>query len=356
MPDEDQQDASARLEPPRLFGRRKGRKGAAAQDETPADPPTEPETPPEAVREPEPAPEPEPELEPEAVPEPEAAPEATDAETTQVIEADEPTLVVAPVVEPVEPVEQVEPVAEEQPTEVVVPEPHPAAEPAMDDPVTLVEEEPAPPLFVDEVEPDGPRDDVPVPAAPAPKTKTKPTKPAKPAEPAKPPKAEKAAPEPKAPRPPRAPLSGRVAAAVTGVLVGLVLVGGTYLALRGCEAVQGTTSCGRAGFPLLALIFIAAILVGSVLLSRFALPDATSTSFLATGMTAVVALLFLIDVLDHWSMVVVIPLVSVLTFLLSHWVTTTFIEPAKKDTAEATDEEPAPASSSRDEQPSATRQ
>ncbi|WP_193606822.1 hypothetical protein [Nocardioides lijunqiniae] len=343
MPDEDQQDASARLEPPRLFGRRKGRKGAAAQDETPADPPAGPETPQQAAREPEPEPEPEPELEPEAVPEPEAAPEATDAETTQVIEADEPTLVVEPV----------EPVAEEQPTEVVAPEPHPAAEPAADDPVTLVEEEPAPPLFVDEVESDRPRDDVPVPAAPAPKTKTKP---AKPAEPAKPPKAEKAAPELQAPRPPRAPLSGRVAAAVTGVLVGLVLVGGTYLALRGCEAVQGTTSCGRAGFPLLALIFIAAILVGSVLLSRFALPDATSTSFLATGMTAVVALLFLIDVLDHWSMVVVIPLVSVLTFLLSHWVTTTFIEPAEKDTAEAPDDEPATASSSRDERPSATRQ
>jgi hypothetical protein len=294
MPDEDQQDASARLEPPRLFGRKKGRKTATPQDETPAPTPPEPDPRPEAESEVAPAPESEAEPQPELV--------AADTATTQVIEGGEPT-------EVVEPVEAVE----EQPTEVLAPEPDPEAATVPAAP-PVPPEEPAPALFADEVDPDGPGDDVE--AAPAAAVAAKPAKdtPAK---------------ETKPPRAPREPLPGRVAAAVTGALVGLVLVGGTYLALRGCEAVQGTTSCGRAGFPLLALIFVAAILAGSVLLSRFAVPDATSTSFLATGMTAVVALLFLIDVIDHWSMVVVIPLVSVLTYLLSYWVTTTFIDPVE---------------------------
>jgi hypothetical protein len=240
MPDEDQQDAASRLEPPRLFGRKKGRK-----------------TPPPAAQDASPEPDP------------------VDAETTQVIDVDEQATVV----------------------EVVEPAHEPAPVPPADTP---------PPLFADEVDPvdDAADEQEPVAAAPV-----------------KPPK------EPKQARAPREPLPGRVAAAVTGVLVGLVLVGGTYGALQGCEAVQGTASCGRAGFPLLAVIFVLAIAAGSVLLGRFGVPDPTSTSFLATGMTAVVALLFLIDVIDHWSMVIVIPVVSVLTHLLSHWVTTTFIEP-----------------------------
>ena len=38
---------------------------------------------------------------------------------------------------------------------------------------------------------------------------------------------------------------------------------------------------------------------------------------------------FLVDVLDEWWMVAVIPVVTVATFLLSHWVTTSVIEPAE---------------------------
>jgi hypothetical protein len=269
MADEDQQDAAAKLEPPRLFGRRRGRKASAPAPEDAA-------------------PEPTPEPGPEPTPEPE--PEPADVATTQVIEADEPTEVEA--LEPIEPVTPVE----DQPTQVIAPDPVPPAEGA-------------PPLFADEVEEveDEPADE----PAPTPVVAAKKTK------------------EPKAPKAPREPLPGRVAAALTGVAVGLFLVGGTYGALQGCEAVQGTATCGSAGFPLLAVIFVVAIVVGAFLLTRFAVPDATSTSFLATGMTAVVALLFLIDVIDHWSMVIVIPLVSVLTHLLSHWVTTTFIEPTQ---------------------------
>ncbi|MCD4532762.1 hypothetical protein LRP67_01500 [Nocardioides sp. cx-169] len=275
MADEDQQDAAAKLEPPRLFGRKRRPKTPAPvpQDATPEPTPDPDPDPVPATRMPDPEPAPE--------------PEPADVETTQIIEADQPTEVA------LEPADEAEP-DEDEPTRVVQPDPVPPGESA-------------PPLFADEVE-DEPAVEA-EPAAVVPQTKAE-------------------APEPaKEPRAPREPLSGRAATALTGVVVGLVLVGGTYGALQGCEAVQGTSSCGRAGFPLLALIFVAAIAVGALLLGRFAVPDPTSTSFLATGMTSVVALLFLIDVLDHWSMLLVIPLVSVATHLLSHWVTATFIEP-----------------------------
>ena len=39
-------------------------------------------------------------------------------------------------------------------------------------------------------------------------------------------------------------------------------------------------------------------------------PDPGSTSFLAVGLLAVVALLFLVDVLFDWWMIIVIPVVS----------------------------------------------
>ena len=238
MADEDQQDAQARLEPPRLFGRKKGRKASAP------------------------------------------APEEADAETTQVIEPAtevDDTMVDAPPVAPAPP-----------------------------------EEDAPPPLFVDEVEPAPAPEPAPVkePKAPKPRKKAKEPK------------------EPKAPKPPREPLPGRVAAAITGLLVGLALVGATAGALRGCEAVQDTATCGSAGFPLLVAIVVLMVVLGSVLLRMFRVPDPGSTSFLAVGLVSVVALLFLIEVIDSWWMVIAIPAISVASYLLSHWVTTTFIETA----------------------------
>lgn len=247
MADEDQQDAQARLEPPRLFGRKRGRKTSAPEAET--------------------------------------APAPADVEDTQVIEP--------------------EPAPEVDDT-VVDAAPVTAAAPAPP------QEEPPPPLFVDEVEPPA--------ATPAPEPKAKEPKPAKE------PKAPK---PPKEPRPPRKPLPGRVAAALTGVVIGLALVGATAGALRGCEAVQNTPTCGSAGFPLLVVIVVLMIVLGSFLLRMFKVPDPGSTSFLAVGLVSVVALLFFIEVIDEWWMIIAIPAVSVLAYLLSHWVTTTFIEPAE---------------------------
>ena len=102
----------------------------------------------------------------------------------------------------------------------------------------------------------------------------------------------------------------------------------TWLSLRGCEAVRGTASCGGGpGFLLLIATFVVCILLGGALLKVFQIPDPGSSSFLGVGLVAVVSLLFLIDVLDHWSMLIVIPVISVGAFLASVWVTKTFVEP-----------------------------
>lgn len=182
------------------------------------------------------------------------------------------------------------------------------------EPQTVPDVEPSRPLFADE----------------APVVPPAPVEPVKAVKPVKAPKPPKAPKEPKEPKPPvedREPVvTGRVAAALTGLLVGAAMVAATAGSLKACEAVQGTASCGAAGFPILLAIVVGAVVVGSALLRAFRVPDAGSTSFLAVGSLAVIALLVFIDVLDRWWMIIVIPLVGVATYLLSHWVTTTFID------------------------------
>ena len=46
----------------------------------------------------------------------------------------------------------------------------------------------------------------------------------------------------------------------------------------------------------------------------------------AVGLLCVVALLFLVDVLFNWWMIIIIPVVSMVCFALSHWVTTAFVD------------------------------
>lgn len=137
------------------------------------------------------------------------------------------------------------------------------------------------------------------------------------------------APTPKAPRPPLS-IDGRVAAGVTGLVVGLLVVLLTAGSLRLCESVRGVSTCGGGpGFTLLVAVMVAMVLLGGTLLRLARVPDPMSTSFLAVGLTCVLSLLFLVDVLQEWWMVIVIPVMTVATFLLSHWVTTSVIEPAE---------------------------
>ncbi len=134
------------------------------------------------------------------------------------------------------------------------------------------------------------------------------------------------------PRPPREPiqlkLPGMVAAVLTGAIVGGLTVGLTYLGLEGCDAAKGTESCGGVGFFILVAILVLMVVTGSWLLKLFAVTDPGSTSFLAVCLAVVIALLFLIEVIFEWWMVIAMPLVFVATYALAHWVTVRYIEPA----------------------------
>lgn len=116
------------------------------------------------------------------------------------------------------------------------------------------------------------------------------------------------------------------AAILTGLLVGVLTVGATWVGLRLCEVVRGTSTCGQPGFLLLLAIVVVMVLVGSALLRAWQVPDPGSTSFLGVGLLTVVALLFLVDLLFNWWMILVIPVVAMLTFALSHWVATAFVD------------------------------
>jgi hypothetical protein len=118
----------------------------------------------------------------------------------------------------------------------------------------------------------------------------------------------------------------RIAVVLSGALVGFLGVVLTVLAGRSCEAVRGVGSCG--GIGLLALLVIVAIevLLGAALLKAWRLYDPVSTAFLGVGLVAVFVLLFLLSSLDSIWMFVVIPVVGAIAFLISWWVTTSFVE------------------------------
>jgi hypothetical protein len=123
---------------------------------------------------------------------------------------------------------------------------------------------------------------------------------------------------------------GPVAAAITGLLVGGLIVGLTTASFSLCEEVQGTDSCGGPGFFLLVAILILAVVLGSLVLRLCGVRETGSTSFLAVGITSVIALLFLVDQIFEWWMLIAIPVVSVASYLLSYWVTATFVDEGPK--------------------------
>jgi hypothetical protein len=139
-------------------------------------------------------------------------------------------------------------------------------------------------------------------------------------------------PESRKTREPRAtPLvPGRLAALLTGIAVGAAGAAGTYGAMAGCKAVRGVSTCGGApGFFILVAILVLMVLLGAGLLSLLRVSDAGSTSFLAVGLVAVVAMLFLLEVIFSVWMFAVIPAVSGVAFLVAHWVTTRFADEDK---------------------------
>ena len=133
------------------------------------------------------------------------------------------------------------------------------------------------------------------------------------------------------PRPTLPVINPRLAAALTGGVVGLVGVALTSVAARGCEVIRGVGSCGGIGLLALLVILALEIMLGAVILKAWRLSDPTSTSFLGVGLAAVFVLLFLLSSLESVWMFLVIPLLTVATFVLSWLITETFAETGLDD-------------------------
>lgn len=214
-----------------------------------------------------------------------------------------------------------------------------SVEPTAATPASVAAPAPTPePAFTEVVVP--PRADEPSPPTKRPKAIKAPKEPKPPKE-AKQPKAQKAPKEPKEPKPPKAArepkapkaprteprLNGWIASTLAGILTGLVLIGLIKLVLVGCGAVRNSDTCGTgSGLVLLAIVFVLDVVAGRFLLKWSGVREPGSTSFLAVGLTAIISLLFLLDVLDTWPMLIVIPAISGVSMLLSWWVSTTYAE------------------------------
>ena len=137
-------------------------------------------------------------------------------------------------------------------------------------------------------------------------------------------------PEPEVPAPRREvslPVIGALQAALAvGAVIGLLAVLLTVASLKLCEVVRGTDSCGGPGVLLLLATLVLLAYVGAWLLRALGIGDPGSTSLLAVGLVAVTAMLFFLDVIYSWWMVIVIPVVAMAAYALSWWVTTRLVE------------------------------
>ena len=122
---------------------------------------------------------------------------------------------------------------------------------------------------------------------------------------------------------PTVPVRGLPAAVLAGVVVGVLAMLLGWLAGAGCEAVRGTSACGRGpGLLILLLVLAALTWAGSLLLRVLGVPHAMSTSLLAVGILAVLVLVLLLDSLDQGWALVAVPVASAVAHAVSWWVTT----------------------------------
>lgn len=122
------------------------------------------------------------------------------------------------------------------------------------------------------------------------------------------------------------PLPGRVAAGITGVLVGALGTLLTWGSLEACEQLKGTDSCGGVGFFILLVILFLMILAGGALLAAWDVSEPRSTSALGVGIVCILVLLLLMEELfDAW-MFAVVPVICAIAYYGAHWVTTALVE------------------------------
>lgn len=114
------------------------------------------------------------------------------------------------------------------------------------------------------------------------------------------------------------PLPPLLVLAVVGVLCGFATVALVWLSERGCERVRDTPNCGALGFPLLVLTVVVTIVLGALALSRLAMPHPRLVAFLGVMFMLLIVLAFLSDRLSSTWTLLVVPVLTAVTFLVAH--------------------------------------
>jgi hypothetical protein len=105
---------------------------------------------------------------------------------------------------------------------------------------------------------------------------------------------------------------------VVGLLAGFVTIALIWLSEQGCDRVRDSPNCGAAGFPLLVLAVVITIVLGSLALSRLAMPHPKLVAFLGVGFMLLLVLAFgSNDLFSTWTLVVV-PVLTAITFLVAN--------------------------------------
>ena len=126
-------------------------------------------------------------------------------------------------------------------------------------------------------------------------------------------------------------INPRIAVVVTGLIVGFVGVLLAWGASQGCESVRGVGSCG--GIGLFALLAVVAHRGGRRSGTAQGVADhrPDQHQLPRRGHGRRMALLFFLGQLESVWMLVVIPVLTAITFLISWWVTETFVEQGADD-------------------------
>lgn len=115
----------------------------------------------------------------------------------------------------------------------------------------------------------------------------------------------------------------RLAAVITGIIVGLVSVGLGLIALEIFNDVRGVASGGgRWGTLTFVVVTFIAIVVGDLLLTAFGTARAGLISFLAVVLAIVALLGVFLEMADDQRALVVVPALAAVTYLVSHWLIT----------------------------------
>ncbi|MEU4288877.1 hypothetical protein AB0E63_11705 [Kribbella sp. NPDC026596] len=116
------------------------------------------------------------------------------------------------------------------------------------------------------------------------------------------------------------PLPPALILAVVGLLCGFATIALVWLSERSCERFRDTTNCGALGLPLLVLIVAVTMVLGGLALSRLSMPSPRLVAFLGVAFMLAVVLAFLTGYLDSPWILAVVPVLTLITFLLANLV------------------------------------